>query len=228
MTDDDTPAGLLELFHWLEDPSIHPTRTKIREFSVDYIHSKGSEGGDVEEGLTAFCEAVLRDPESWPVPHDRLQALWRETWRLPDHLPPLARPAQLVWLGIEIDYDEKIIDAALYHEFRPFTPVDDAKAWREASDHFKREATAKAITAAIFQAWHDIEKAKGRPEGELLFGDCIAALGIVTKRDDGSQYLDFNKLKDIVDPELRRAVVGAAWKADQEARRRAAPRTPRH
>jgi hypothetical protein len=67
----------------------------------------------------------------------------------------------------------------------------------------------------MFRAWADLEKAKGRPEEELLWGACVEALGIVEQRD-GGQYLNFNKLKDIADPELRQAVIGAAWKAQEE------------
>ena len=114
----------------------------LDEFFVDYLHSKGRDGASINEGLAAFNEAVARDPQSWPVPPDRLEALWRNTWRvLGAKLPPLARPAQLVWLGTEAGYDNAIIDAALAQEFRTFTPFDAAKAYREAGAHMQREAT---------------------------------------------------------------------------------------
>jgi hypothetical protein len=210
---------LLDQFHWMADPSVDPIRTRMHEFFVDYLHSKGRDGASIEEGLATFNEAVARDPKGWPAPPDRLEALWRNAWRvLGAKLPPLARPAQLVWLATEAGYDNAIIDAALAQEFRTFTPFDAAKAYREAGAHMQREATGLAMTGAIFQAWADIEKAKGRLEDELLWGNCADDLGIVEERDDGSQYLNFNRLKDIADPELRRAVLGAAWKAQEERR----------
>jgi hypothetical protein len=210
-------TAFLEHFRWMADPSVDPIRTKIRQFFVDYLDSKGSSGATIDEGLSAFNEAVARDPQSWPVPDDRLQALWRDTTRVLNKLPPLARPAQLVWLGFEAGHDDEIIDAALVHEFPLFTPFDIEQAYRETADYMRREATGSAIAAAIFQVWTDIEKAKGRPEGELVFGNCIAELGIVEERDDGSEYVNFNKLKHIADPELRRATLGAAWRAHEEA-----------
>ena len=221
MTNDDTlstPTRLLEQFRWMENPSCDPIRTKMRQFFVGYVHSKGSEGANIEEIGAAFNQTVSRDPESWPAPADQLQTLWRDTTCVTDKLPPLTRPAQLVWLGIEAGYDKEVIDAALFHEFPLFTPHDMAKAYGEAAAHMQRERNSLAMQAAVFDAWAEIEKAKGRPENELRFGECVDALGIVEKRDDGSSYLNFNKLKDIADPQLRRAVLGAAWKADQERR----------
>jgi hypothetical protein len=80
-----------------------------------------------------------------------------------------------VWLGFEAGCDQEIIDAALYHEFPLFTPADIAKAYRESSAHMQREAVAAAMEFAIFEAWADFEKAKGRPEEELLWGKCWAS-----------------------------------------------------
>ena len=198
------------------DPSVDPIRTKMRQLFVDYLDSKGSAGGTVDEGLAALNEAVARDPQSWPVPADRREALWRNTWRVLDaKLPPLARPAQLVWLGTEAGYDNAIIDAALAQEFPMFTPFDEAKAYRETAAYMQYEGIGLAMQSAIFNAWAELERAKGRPEDELRWRECADALGIVEQRD-GGQYLNFNKLKDVADPELRRAVLGAAWKAQEE------------
>ena len=51
-----------------------------------------------------------------------------------------------------------------------------------------------------------------------MWGNCADALGIVEEKDDGSQYVNFDKLKGIADPELRRATLGAAWKAYETRR----------
>jgi hypothetical protein len=71
----------------------------------------------------------------------------------------------------------------------------------------------------VLSAWGSIEKARGRPEAELVFGVCMRELGVIVDRDDGGQALDFNKLKDVADPEMRKAVLGAAWKAHEERMR---------
>ncbi len=139
-------------------------------------------------------------------------------------LPSLTRPAQLAWLGFEVGYDTEIIEAALYHEFPRLTPTDVARVYGETATYMQRDFLGTLIESAIFSAWADREKAKGRPEEELVWGQCAAALSIVEQWDDGSQYLNFNKLRDIADPKLRQAVIGAAWKAQEEEKLAAARR----
>jgi hypothetical protein len=100
--------------------------------------------------------------------------------------------------------------------FPAFTPADKSEILKEVAAYFRRDELRSAVTAAVLRAWGDIERAKDRPEAELRWPTCAAELGILEARADGGQSVNFNKLKLVADPELRRAALAAAWKAHEE------------
>jgi hypothetical protein len=72
------------------------------------------------------------------------------------------------------------------------------------------------MEAGVLNAWAEVHRARGRPEGELVFGNCCRELGLIEKRD-GGEYLNLNNLKRVTDQELRHATLAAAWKAAEES-----------
>jgi hypothetical protein len=48
----------------------------------------------------------------------------------------------------------------------------------------------------VFWTWAEDERAKGRPESELLLGNCQCELGIVDTKPDGSLVLVLERLLD--------------------------------
>jgi hypothetical protein len=208
-----TADALLEHFHWMIDPRTDPTRTRMYEFFIDYLDSKGTEGGTVREAWQALAEADGHDPQD-----RRLRATFRNVVRT-DHsrLPKaLSRPAQLWWLAMEWQCDAQLFLRAAVREFPWLTPNDLTEAIDAAYTYMRGDLTAQTMLTHVFLAWAEFEKAKGRPEDELRLGDCVEALGIAETRADGSQYLQFNNLKRIADPELRRLTIAAAWQVQEE------------
>lgn len=61
--------------------------TKIREFKLDYIDSKQSQGGFLTEGELLFLDAVRKDPSAWDLAKVRDQVfsqIWRTIWHEDD------------------------------------------------------------------------------------------------------------------------------------------------
>jgi hypothetical protein len=77
-------------------------------------------------------------------------------------------------------------------------------AWaQEEADKAKREVQLAAhqyaiaeAQLAVFWTWAEDERAKGRPESELLLGNCQRELGIVDTKPDGSLVLVLERLLD--------------------------------
>ena len=131
----------------------------------------------------------------------------------PDRLPDLKPAAQAVWLGIEVHCSNDIIDGALSKLFPAATPIDFAEAYREAFVYVKMETRKMKIAHAVFKAWAEIETAHGRPESSCCWGTASTRLASASSTTNGSRSVDFNNLKKVKDPELRRACIAAAWTA---------------
>jgi hypothetical protein len=221
MTDEaQAVKALVEQFRRLTDPASDPeaaVRDKLQAFMHDCIDARRSLGLSRDEGEVLLLEAAERNPGYWRTSRERLTELWRQTFTEPEHLPSLSPPAQLAWLGIETSQSSAIIDQALFRQFPALTPPERRAVWRETTTYFKREALGSAIQTAIFKAWYDVHKARGRTEGELVFGNCCRELGLIENRD-GGQYLNFNNLVRVSDQEMRHATLAAAWKSAQEKR----------
>jgi hypothetical protein len=202
---------LLAHFRWLRDRRTDPLRTIMDDFFRQYLDGKGSEGAGWDEAWEAFAAAEGHDPAN-----ARLRAIWHAVLGI-DPLPrPLAPLEQLTWLLLMCQCPHDVDIAAIRAEFPGTTLGQYQAALQAAVDYIKRDATARQVQAAIFQAWADYEQAKGRPERELVFGACVDALGLVEQRPDGSKYLNFHRLQLIADPELRRLTLAAAWQAGEE------------
>jgi hypothetical protein len=223
----DEARALLEQFRRMIDPASDPEaaiRDKLKVFMRAWLDAKGSEGGHVNEGKRLLIEAAERDPRHWHASPDRLRLLWSEIFDGPERLPPLSPPAQLVWLGLERRHPNEIIDQALFRQFPRLTPDDRVAAYRESTAYSKKEAMQAAMEAGVLNAWAEVHRARGRAESELIFGTCVEELGLIEERG-GGQYLNFNNLRHVADPELRHATLAAAWKAaERSALRRDAAR----
>lgn len=60
---------------------------KIREFKLDYLDAKQSQGGFLREGELLFLEAIRKDPAAWDLAKVRDQVfgqLWRTIWHEDD------------------------------------------------------------------------------------------------------------------------------------------------
>jgi hypothetical protein len=108
-----------------------------------------------------------------------------------------------------------VIDAALFRQFPALTPYDIVDAWEASASFRKRDLHRQEVLLAVFQTWADIHKERGRPEDELMFGQCVDELGIREERG-GGQYINLQKLARVADVEMRRATLAAAWKAAEE------------
>jgi hypothetical protein len=74
-----------------------------------------------------------------------------------------------------------------------------------------------AVETAVFRAWCDLEKARGRPEDELCAELAENELSLIEERD-GETYLNFERLHELADLEMRRATLTAAQKALEEGK----------
>jgi hypothetical protein len=104
------------------------------------------------------------------------------------------------------------------------------EAWlQEGADKAKRKAEVAAheyayaeVTLALLWTWAEDERAKGRPESELMFGNCLRELDVVV---DGRLVLErrldwtdrLRRLRATRDPSTYSAIVTAA--ADEFDRR---------
>lgn len=193
---------LIAQFHRLSQSDADPDRElrkRVRRLFCDYLGSKGSEGGRVEEATERLHEAQQRTPQAWPEDPTRLTQLLAEVISDPPALPPLSPRAQLIWLGFEMRYDPEIIDAALHRLFPATTPADAIAAYKESLDHRRADAHGMRVVTAAFQAWYDIEAGRGRPEAELVYGAFIKELNLL---DSGR--VNLNQLQRIADPEIGR------------------------
>jgi hypothetical protein len=73
----------------------------------------------------------------------------------------------------EVDF--AAVDAAVYRAFPRITPAEEAAAWRAYVTWAKQDAAEHEAEAAAFSAWVDEQKAKGRPESELVYGAFVEA-----------------------------------------------------
>jgi hypothetical protein len=72
-----------------------------------------------------------------------------------------------------------------------------------------------AVETAVFRAWCDLENARGGPEDELVFSQFCTELSLIEERD-GETYLNFERLYELADLEMRRATLTVAQKALEE------------
>jgi hypothetical protein len=72
-----------------------------------------------------------------------------------------------------------------------------------------------AVETAVFRAWCDLENARGGPEDELVFSQFCTELSLIEERD-GETYLNFERLYEFADLEMRRATLTVAQKALEE------------
>jgi hypothetical protein len=208
MTDATT---LLAQFHRLSDPSSDPDaalRAKLRAFFRDFLRSKRPGRGTEAEATERLTEAARRDPQEWPPDPSRLAQLLLEVANDPERLPPLSRPAQLVWLAGG-NWSAKVICAALYAEFHGIT-VDEAEA--AAEEALAYSAAYLRPMVDVFAAWAGVERRRGRPGHELTFDTCCAELGVPEGRID-EQAFRFDRLKQVANPDLREATLAALLKA---------------
>lgn len=65
-----------------------------------------------------------------------------------------------------------------------FAPVDFkmAEAARAQNGKDKRWAAQLAAEAVLHQRWAEAERAKGRPERELTFGNCVRETGVLVNQ----------------------------------------------
>jgi hypothetical protein len=68
------------------------------------------------------------------------------------------------------------------------------KAWqvrkREQLEAMREHLIQTEWQTALMRVWAERERAKGRPEAELTFGNCVRETGVLVARDDGTFYLD--------------------------------------
>ena len=97
------------------------------------------------------------------------------------------------------DCDAQLFLRAAVREFPWLTPNDLTEAIAAVSAYMRRDLTQQTMLSHVFLAWAEFEKAKGRPEAELLLGDCTTALGIIETRPDGSEFVNFNRAKPYIE-----------------------------
>jgi len=202
-----TADDLVNHFRALHAPEADPERAlreRLRAFVRDYLREQGTKGATVKAMQQRLMEAKLRAPQDWPQSKDVLARLLRDCVG-PDRLPPLMPAAQMVWLGTECGYENETIGAAIFRLFPAMTPDDAAGAYREAAEYFREEVERLKVESAVFHAWTNIERARGRSENELVFGNFCHELDIVTP----DRRIDFARLKDVADPEMREATLAA-------------------
>ena len=148
-----TTDWLIEIFRAMSDPSNDPEaalRGQLRRFMHSYLEYKGTAGGTLEEGYE-FLVCVLKDDPlhlGCPVSLPRIEELWRQTFLTPSRLPSLNPPAQLAWLGTELDCPLEAIDAALSRLFR-MEPYHMAQPYRDAAAHFSWQADQLRRSAQV-------------------------------------------------------------------------------
>jgi hypothetical protein len=90
---------------------------KIRQFKLDYIETKKSQGGFLKEGELAFLDEVRKDPITWDLSKVREQVysqLFRTIWHEDDE-PEDATPFPLFAVaGIDVERTLTIPDAATH------------------------------------------------------------------------------------------------------------------
>jgi hypothetical protein len=80
--------------------------TKIRDFKLDYIDAKKTEGGFLQEGELLFLEAIRKDPSAWDLSKVRDQVysqLWRTVWHEDDDHDDRTTLPLFAVAGVEVE-----------------------------------------------------------------------------------------------------------------------------
>lgn len=67
---------------------------------------------------------------------------------------------------------------------------------KRAVELAKHEYAIAEVELALIVTWSEDEQAKGRPESELTFGNCVRELGVLVIEPDGSQRIALDRLLD--------------------------------
>lgn len=89
--------------------------SRIREFKLDYLDSKQSQGGFLREGELLLLNEIRKDPTAWDLASVRDQVysqLWRTIWHEDDDHEDRSTLPLFAVAGIEVEPTLTIPDAA--------------------------------------------------------------------------------------------------------------------
>jgi hypothetical protein len=96
-------------------------------------------------------------------------------------IPPDANPGAVTVINdlTEDGMTFEEIDQMLVAHFPEMTPLELALCWKAAAEQTQWKVEAIKIQATLFGAWTERERAKGRPEAELVFGNFVRETGLL-------------------------------------------------
>ena len=75
--------------------------------------------------------------------------------------------------------DTEQIDQMVQAHFPELDPVETALCWKAASEQLRWRVEAIEIQATLFEVWTERERAKGRRESDLIFGNFVRETGML-------------------------------------------------